>query len=105
LLKRVASVESTITTFTALQTVSANDSIGVQVVGSAIDLYHKPSAGSWTLIQSTTDSSIASAGYIGIGSGAGITVEPRADDFGGGTISSSLPSDTPFLPLGRGASW
>jgi hypothetical protein len=48
------------------QTLSAGDWMGLQIVGTAIGAWYKPSAGSWTEIVSTTDSSISAGGPIGL---------------------------------------
>lgn len=50
---------------TVTQAVAAGDQIAMQVIGSTLEGWRKPSAGSWTLILSRTDSTYANAGYVG----------------------------------------
>lgn len=52
------------------QAVSSGDSVGVEMIGSTIKAYYKPSAGSWSQIGSSiTDSTYNRAGYIGFETG------------------------------------
>lgn len=83
--KTVAGTASTVATFT--RAMAAGDSLGFRAVGTTLEAWYKSAAGSWTLVGTTTDSSVTAAGYIGIGMGFGITIEPHVDDFGGGTVS------------------
>lgn len=73
---------------TGAQTLADGDSVGMSVVGTTISVYHKPSAGSWTLITTQTDSSVSSAGKIGVYVTAVTTPTNTIsiDDFGGGTV-------------------
>jgi hypothetical protein len=76
----------------ASQAVAAGDSFGMEVTGTGatvtIKLYHKPAAGSWTLLATVTDTHanrITGSGNVGVysfnnGSGGAL------DDFGGGTV-------------------
>jgi len=83
------------------QDVSSGDGIGFSVVGSTITAYYKSGAGAWTQVLQTTDATHNQSGKIGIEIFNNVQ---RIDDFGGGAVVS-LPSDTPFPPAGRGASW
>jgi hypothetical protein len=74
------------------QTVAAGDSVGLESVGSTLNAYHKPAAGSWTLLFSRTDATYAAAGNVGL-SMAGTTV--RVDDFGGGTLIVPISARVP----------
>ena len=65
-------------------TLASGDAIGVYLDENGIhNLYHKPSAGSWTLIDSVDDDTFTS-GFIGMTCGANATV--RLDNFGGGEV-------------------
>jgi hypothetical protein len=65
------------------------DSMGLEVIGNSIKLYHKPAAGAWTVRASATDSTYTSSGRIGVRMDhIGIV----ADDFGGGTMNG-CPAD------------
>jgi len=87
---------------TISQEYAAGDSFGMSIIGSTIEVWYKPSAGAWTSLGTRTDSTYSSAGYLGVGMWFSTG---RVDDFGGGTVVGTLPSDTPFPPLGRGATW
>lgn len=59
------------------------DSIGIAITGSTIELYHKPSAGAWTLLGSTTDTTWTNGGigfYVNDPAKAAVL-----DDVGGGS--------------------
>lgn len=88
---------------TVVGPVSGN-SVGADMVGSTLTAYINQ--GSWAAYASRTDSTYSAAGYIGL---FGNNATVRRDDFGGGTVvvapSPPLPSDTPFPPAGRGATW
>lgn len=64
------------------QEVANGDSIGIQIIGSTIGAWYKPSGGSWTLLTTRTDSTYAAAGYIALSIS---DTTGRCDDFGGGT--------------------
>ena len=79
---------------------AAGDSIGMRLSGATIEGWHKPAAGSWSLIVSHVDPSpMLHAGFIGIGMNDADQAW-RLDDFGGGSIPSAN-----FAPVifGRGA--
>jgi hypothetical protein len=63
---------------------SNGDAFGIEVVGSTITCYRKPSGGSWASLGSRTDTTYSSAGYIGLELYHEIT---RVNDFGGGEIA------------------
>jgi hypothetical protein len=62
--------------------VANGDSIGAEMIGSNIAIYHKPAAGSWTSIGTRSDATHSGAGNLWLA-----TFESDLDDFGGGTIS------------------
>lgn len=72
------------------QTVSAGDAIGIVVNGSSIQSWYKASGGSWTLIDTQTDST-----YSGSGQPAVVMTDTtaRLDDFGGGTVVVTLEQE------------
>lgn len=90
--KRVNS--GTITTLATVATgpdLAAGDSVGVEVLGSGatvtLNVYRKPSAGSWTLIGSFGDTAanrITASGKVGFESGG---TTGRFDNFSGGTAT------------------
>jgi len=102
--------------------VSPGDKCGVCVkkVGGdyVVEVWHAPvGTGIWGLEVSYTDTGAVATypdldgvGYSGFalwGSG-NASLTRQIDDFGGGTVGGGapvLPSDTPFPPLGRGATW
>ena len=70
------------------QTITAGDSIGIEVVGTSITAYYKVGAGAWASIGTRTDSTYSSSGYIGAGADHYTSV--RLDDFGGGTVVAAI---------------
>lgn len=74
---------TTLATFT--QAFSNGDSIGIQIIGSALTAWYKSGAGAWVSLGSTTDSTYTGTGNIGafINSNA-LTSTTRMDNFGGG---------------------
>lgn len=64
------------------------DKIGLEVIGSSLTLYHF-TGGAWVSRVTGTDTAITGAGYIGIEFSTSETAA-RFDDFGGGTIVSSI---------------
>lgn len=86
-LKKVSNTETFLASTT--HAVSAGDQIGIRCIGTTIEGWHKPAAGSWSLILSATDSSWAS-GFLGMEQGnPGGGAIGRLDDFGGGAIVST----------------
>lgn len=63
-------------------TINPGDSVGLSAIGSSIELWYKPGAGSWTSQGSVTDTTYSAAGSIGMTSSSSGGV---LDDFGGGT--------------------
>ncbi|MEQ1764644.1 MAG: hypothetical protein ABL984_16055 [Pyrinomonadaceae bacterium] len=61
------------------------DSIGLSCVGTAIKVYHKPSAGAWTQIISATTSDQNVSGKLAFTTDSAAAF--RVDDFGGGDVS------------------
>ena len=63
------------------QSVAVGDRVGIVVSGSSVQAWYAPAGGSWTQLESQTDSTYTAAGYLALESrGSAI------DDFGGGTI-------------------
>lgn len=61
---------------------AAGDAIGVEVLGSTINGYYKPSGGSWSQLITATDSTITGLGNLGLAHVSSNTV--AIDEFGGG---------------------
>src|SRR5439155_16127263 len=72
---------------TTSQTLNPGDSIGLQVIGTAIKAYYKSGGGVWTVVSAlnTTDSSYSGSGRLIFASGTGVT-NTLFDDFSGGTV-------------------
>lgn len=86
-----------------VQAVSAGDSIGMSMAGGLITLWYKAAASAaFSSVISGYDDSALSGGYIGVGAGYGITIEPRLNNFGGGP-TPVLPTAVPQIH-GHGAS-
>jgi hypothetical protein len=66
-------------------TFSDGDSIGIERIGSGIEVYRK-TGGTWSSIATRTDGTYTSAGYVWLGVGSGTS--ESLDDFGGGTIAA-----------------
>lgn len=64
------------------QEVSNGDSIGLEIVGSTLTAYYKPSGGNWTALGTATDSTYTTSGKIGLFT---TSTTIRMDNFGGGT--------------------
>jgi hypothetical protein len=74
---------------------NAGDSFGLQLVGTTITIWYKPSGGNWTSLASYIDSTYTSAGNIGLDIQDTTGV---ATNFGGGTHwKSSLASSYPII--------
>jgi polysaccharide deacetylase/fibronectin type III domain protein len=63
---------------------AAGDALGLQIIGSTITAYRKPSLGGWTSLGSTSDTAITGAGYVSF-TLADTTV--RGGAFGGGAVN------------------
>lgn len=61
----------------------AGEKLGIEAIGNTIT-YKKFSGGSWSNMNSMTDTTYPGGGYVGIIFGSG--VEARVDDFSGGTV-------------------
>lgn len=84
---------------------SAGDSLGMACIGSNIQGWRKPVAGSWTQVLDATDTVYPGAGFLAVAADADTF---RLDDFGGGTIGGVTPGlgDNPPMGFsGRGAGW
>jgi len=49
-----------------VQAVAAGDKIAFQIIGQTLFAWHKPTAGSWTLVTSVVDATYAGAGKCGV---------------------------------------
>src|SRR5262249_46538618 len=61
----------------------AGDAVGIEIIGTTIKSYRKPSGGSWGLVDTQTDSTYTGSGNIGLRT---LNATVRGDDFGGGTV-------------------
>lgn len=97
---RIDNVAQTQVGSSATQATSAGDSIGFELIGSALKGYRKPSGGAWnqTPIISVTDATYNIAGRIGMVAGPGTT--GRMTDFGGGTVIVAA-AEVPILSMPR----
>jgi hypothetical protein len=107
---RVNSSATTVPLATVTQTLSDGDSVGFSVTGTGNPLltaWHKPSAGSWTQVDSafTDDFSntppASQAPFQGSGK-IGIEIQdaatsPSVDDFSGGTVVTNVAPNAPTL--------
>lgn len=83
---------------------AVGDSCGFSVIGTTLQGYHKPAAGSWaTLGVSQTDSSVTGAGKIGFSLSDSDTA--AFDNFGGGAVVSSVPRVPIPRVISSGARW
>ena len=63
---------------------AAGAALGLEVIGSTLQAYHRDVGGSWTVLDTTrTDTTYAAAGKIAL---LTISTVVRFDDFGGGTV-------------------
>lgn len=70
----------------AVITFVAGDSLGLEIIGTAIKGYRNNQT-SWSEEKSEVDGTYTAAGYIGLTSWeVGSTGQPTLDDFGGGTV-------------------
>jgi hypothetical protein len=79
-------------------TVKDGDAVGLKAEGSVLSLWHKPSEGEWTLVESVEDSTHES-GYIGLSTNSPLT---RYEDFGGGGEAVPPPPPLPKATAGLG---
>lgn len=103
-LNKVVAGWSTIIGTTATQLVSAGDSVGCSIVGTTFTMQYKAAAGSWTALNTVTNTAISGSGKIGF-EWDGLDAARRLDDFGGGNfIERTLPFNAiPFIPHGKAA--
>lgn len=79
---------------------ASGDSLGLQIVGSNIAAWRKPSAGAWASVLSVTDSTYSATGFVGLGADN----VGSCDDFGGGLyVPSAATAVTGRLLTGIGA--
>jgi hypothetical protein len=72
---------------TGTQSLSNGDSVGLERLGPNLTAYYKASGGSWASVFTTTDTRWTEPGYIGFEVENNVH---RIDDFGGGTIGSTV---------------
>lgn len=90
ILRKVVSGSTTDLTDLTAFTWTNGDQVGLVCNGTSIQAWRKPAAGSWAMLGSQTDSSITTAGYLGVSSDdGGCTI----DDFGGGTLGQTVLPD------------
>ena len=83
--KLVAGSASDLTSLASFS-MAPNDQIALACRGTSIEAWHKPAAGSWTMLGSVTDSAITAAGPLGMWSNDGSC---NCDDFGGGNTEAT----------------
>lgn len=88
---------------------AANDWWGARVYaisgGTRIEVYHKPSAGSWGLLTYWDDLSSpinASGGYIGVKNWQSAATSMGLNDFGGGTVVTASAATRHWMLMGVG---
>lgn len=79
-------------------TFSNGVTFGIEMIGSTLKAYYKPSGGSWTEIGSRTDTTYDSAGYIAVGWWYTDPTATDLDDFGGGTVVGGTNVQVDCLP-------
>lgn len=109
-LYRVIDASASLLTALTNTELAVGDSLGLEVLGTGatvtLNAYHKPSAGSWTLVGTVGDSDasrIVTAGNIGIETSNGSAWD--LDDFGGGEIAGEVSDSNPIFRIGRGSAW
>ncbi len=77
-------------------TIATGDSFGLERSGNTLNVYRKPAAGSWGLIDSVVDGSPLSAvaGNVGIDGSCLADLLPTLDDFGGGDTVTAPAAPT-----------
>lgn len=78
--------------------------IWVNATGTLISLYGGSDGVNYTLRKTWVDGTYTGGGSIGVYQ-ANNGLPTSLDNFGGGNVNPPLASDTPFPPLGRGATW
>lgn len=75
--------------------IDVGDSLGVSHIGDTISFWHKPAAGSWTLLTSVEDTGGSHpAGYLGVEfNRKSSPLASKIDNFGGGTLASGRTAD------------
>lgn len=63
---RLENSNQVILTSTTAVNINDGDSFGCSIIGTAFTFWHKPAAGSWTQVLSTTDGIVTAAGYSGL---------------------------------------
>jgi hypothetical protein len=87
-LYRIDNAGATILGSAITQAVANGDGVGLEVVGSTLTAYHKPSAGEWTSLGTRTDSTYTGAGNFGM---EHLATPPDifVDNFAGGTVAAA----------------
>lgn len=78
-------------------TIASGDSVGFEVIGSDLAVYKK-TGGSWSSIDTRSDSTHTSAGYIGW---FGADGDDLLDNFGGGTVDGGVTASARNLYVSR----
>jgi hypothetical protein len=100
-LSHLVAIEGTSHLLTGLS-IANGDSVGMRVQGGTIAVYHKPSAGSWTLLGTFADTSYSS-GYIGLGFVGSLSTGAWSQ-FGGGAVAPTFASTSSPIAIGSGSS-
>ena len=82
-------------------TTADGDAVGLSVVGSTIEGWHKPSAGAWTSLGARTDATYTAAGYVGL-YGTGDSTTWRIDNFNAGTVGATATPMRSLMGVGLG---
>ena len=72
------------------QTISNGDSIGASIIGSMITVYYKVGAGAWIPLDTRTDATYSSAGYLGLWADGGSIGSAQFSSFGGGAVNNVI---------------
>jgi hypothetical protein len=85
LFRRIASADVQLGATDASKEFAVGDSVGLQVAGSTLTVWYKPSAGSWAQVFTQTNTEITAANYVGLYSNV---VGWIIDNYGGGDASA-----------------
>jgi hypothetical protein len=100
MVRRSGGATTTLSSDVSGPSIADGDDLGIECTGTGatvtLKAYHRPAAGSWTLIGTWTDSTgsrLVAAGYVGIGFGDGATEaeEVYVGEIGGGSMQTILP--------------
>ena len=103
--RKTAGTVTSLIQVTGQPALASGDSIGFAAIGTTLTGYRKTGAGAWAAVPGLTAVDTRWVdGYSGF-----VLADPgttdRMTNFGFGGVIVALPSDQPFVPAGRGASW